>query len=196
MGHTHKYHLVLRLLVLYLLIITFCQFAGKRQIPAAVVLSLTLQDLVQQADLIVFGRCEEMISAWGAKRRRIFTDITVAPERCLKAGDCPARVKIRQLGGRVDNNSTKISGAPEFHKGERVILFLKRSFATCYQVLGLSQGKFSVIRRGDRFYVKRNLRGLTLVKKGGGGFQLDYQNGLKGEINLHRFISRVESYLR
>jgi len=196
MGHTHKYHLVLRLLLLYLLIITFCQFEGKRQVSAAVVLSLTLQDLVQQADLIVFGRCEEMISAWGAKRRRIFTNITVAPERCLKPCNCPSRITIRQLGGTVDDFSIKIAGAPEFQKGERVILFLKTSATTFYQVLGMSQGKFSIIRKGVSYYVMRNLRGLTLVKKGGGGFQLDYQDGLKGEINLHRFISRVESYLR
>lgn len=196
MGHTHKYHLVLRLLVLYLLIITFCQFAGKRQVSAAVVLSLTLEELVKQADLVVLGSCQETISAWDAEKKRIFTHIRVAIERCLKPCNCPSRITIRQLGGTVDDFSTKIAGAPEFQKGERVILFLKTSPTTFYQVLGMSQGKFSMIRKGASYYVMRNLRGLTLVKKGGGGFQLDYQDGLKGEINLHRFISRVESYLR
>jgi hypothetical protein len=196
MGHTHKYHFIVRLLALYLLISIPCQFAGNRQVSSAVVLSLSLKDLVQQADLIAFGRCEQMISAWDAERKQIFTDIQVALDRCLKASNCPGLVTIRQVGGKVDHMATQIPGAPEFHKGERVILFLRKSSATWYQVLGLSQGKFTVISRGGSFYVKRDLRGLTLVQKGADGFQLDHRNRLEGPVDLETFIRQVESYLR
>jgi hypothetical protein len=157
---------------------------------------LTLEDLVEQADLIVLGSCAKITSEWDAEGKRIFTYITVVLGRCLKGSDCPGRLQIRQLGGKVDSTLMKISGAPKFNQGETVILFLKRSCPAYYRIIGLSQGKFSVVRRGYASYVIRNLNELTLMKRSDGGFRLEQRNDLDRELDLTTFIGKVEFYLR
>ena len=187
--------ILIRFLASCLLVAAVTHFPAHRQASAAIVLSLTLQDLVQQADLIVLGRCGGMRSAWDAERKRIFTYVTVVPERCLKSGECPYSIQLRVLGGTVDDAAMTVAGTPKFHVNEGVILFLKKASTPYYQVLGLSQGKFSVIRRGNASYVTRDLDGLTLAKKMDGKFHLEQPREPEGEGDLDAFLNRIESYL-
>ena len=195
--HFHsKYHNALRLLIPCLLVITLSQFGALRQVSAAVVLSFSLEQLVQEADLVVLGSCVETTGAWDADKKVIFTYITLALEECLKGDPCPTPIRIQQLGGKVGEVLMTVTGAPKFYENERVILFLKKSSSNYYHVAGLAQGKYSVIQRGEAFYVKRNLAGLTLVKKSGPTPQLQSRNEPEEEVNLQRFIKTIQSYLR
>jgi len=191
------YHPMLRLLFSVILILTFCQLGAIPDVSATIVLALSLEELIRQADLIVLGRCEENISAWDSERKRIFTYITVVPQRCLKGSECPPLIKIRQLGGMVDNLAMTIAGSPSFSPNEKVVLFLRRSNSTYYQVLGMSQGKFSVIQRGtgEKPFVKRDLKHLTFLKRRGGEFHLEGQNELDQEIDLETFLKEIESHI-
>jgi hypothetical protein len=163
---------------------------------ASTVLSLGLQELVQRSELIVLGICEEMSSTWNKDRNAVFSYIRVIPEKCLKGSHFPTKITIEQLGGIVDNVSMTVVGEARFVEGERVILMLRKSSETCYRIIGLSQGKFSVIRRGDAFYVQRNLRELTLVKQENGEIRLHKGPAREKEIDLDTFIRKIEFYLR
>jgi hypothetical protein len=190
-----KYYPASKFLLTGLLILVLFQFTALRRTSATMVVSLTIQDLVQQADLIVLGRCQEMNSAWNADRSRILTFVSVVPERCFKGVECPSPILVFHLGGTVDNVAMNVTGTPKFSEGERVFLFLKRSSATYYRVLGLAQGKFSVIKKGKTVYVKRNLTELTLVKKNGGNFQFEQLREPEKEVELETFIRSVNVYL-
>jgi len=194
---SRMYHLMLRLLFSILLLLAFCQLDANREASATIVVSLSFEELIRQADLIVLGRCEDTLSAWDTERKKIFTYITIVPERCLKGSECPLRIYIRQLGGVVDNLAMTITGSPSFSPNERVVLFLRRSNTPYYQVLGMSQGKFSVIQRApvEKPYVKRDLKHLTFLKKRNGEFHLKDQNGPEQEIDLETFIKEIESLI-
>jgi hypothetical protein len=193
--HGRKHRWLGRFFVPCLLVAAGFLLLGQRHASAAVVLSLTLEDLVRQADLIVVGRCEHVMSAWDESGKKIFTYVTILPERCLKEMDCPSPVRLRILGGTIDNVAMSIAGTPRFEVNEGVILFLKRSSDAYYQVLGLSQGKFSIMHRKNTSYVIRNLRGLTLAKKEAGRYQLMDAQEKEWEVELDIFLRRIESYL-
>ena len=190
-----KYHLLFRFLVFSILLTILCQLAAYQKASASIVISLTLEDLTLQADLIVLGRCEEVHGTWNEDRSMIFTYITLSSEKCLKSSLCPSQVKIRHLGGAVNDTNMKVVGVPSFQKGERVILFLKGSSEGYYRIIGLSQGKFSIIRRGNDVYVKRALKGLTLVEKRNGQFRIIKGADKERDVDLETFLTRIRSHL-
>lgn len=191
----YRNQIIPRALISFLLIIAISCIYTLQQASATVVLSLTLQELVQQADQIVLGECEKMTSAWDDERKRIFTQVTVLTEQCLKGGECPPRIRIRTLGGTVGNIAMNVTGTSRFHEGERVFLFLKGSSGRFYQVLGLSQGKFSILSRGSRSFVRRDMSGLTRAKKRDGKFLFERAEQSE-EVDLQTFISTIQFFLR
>lgn len=198
MDICHKHTPVSRFLLTGLIILVLFQFASLRQTSATVILYLTLEELVQRAELIVIGRCEEKTSEWGVEREKIYTYITIAPERCLKGSECPPLVKIRLLGGRVGDMALTVPGTPRFQKYERVFLFLRRTPAFFYHVIGLSQGKFTIIRKGknNALFVKRNLSNLELLKKRDNKFYIEERNEPEREWIFENFIKEIKSHLR
>lgn len=195
MRRVHKCLLTLASLTLHFVIIALCLFGAQRQSNATTVLSFGFRELVRQADLIVMGRCEEVRGTWNEDRSMIFTYITLSSEKCLKSSLCPSQVKIRHLGGAVNDTNMKVVGAPSFQKGERVILFLKGSSEGYYRIIGLSQGKFSIIRRCNDVYVKRELKGLTLVEKRNGQFRIIKGADKERGVDLEIFLTRIRSHL-
>lgn len=198
MGKLRKHRLIVLFLLPGLLGLALSQLIAHREASATIVLYLTLEDLAQQADLIVQGRSKKITSAWDAERKRIFTYITIVSERCFKVTKCPPQIKIRQMGGVVDDVVMTIAGTPSFHQNERVLLFLKETSTSGYQILGMSQGKFSIIRSGEKggAYVKRDLSRLKLLKKKGSVFYSEDQNQPERRVDLESFIKEIESYSR
>lgn len=192
-----KHYPVSRFLLTVLLILVLFQTAALRQTSATIVLYLTLEELVQRADLIVIGRCEEKRSDWGVGGEKIYTYVKLAPEQCLKGNPCPSVVEIRQLGGSVGDIALSVPGTPRFHKNERVILFLSRSTAFFYQVIGLSQGKFSIFRKEGNsiLFAKRDLNSVEFLKKSDNQFYIEKSNERQKEWILENFIQEIESYL-
>jgi len=196
MGTLSKHHLLFRFLFLPLLATVFF-YPVPRQAFASIVVHLALEDLVRQADLIVLGSCEEKISSWDTKGKTILTNITIASERCFQASDCPPLIKVRQEGGTVDNVTLTVVGAPQFHKNERVILFLEETSSDDYRVIGLSQGKFTVIHRprDGKYYVQRDLSTLKFLKKEDNETFAEKPTELRKEAELESFINKIKSYL-
>ena len=179
-----------------ILILIICQLFTYSPVSATIVKYLSIDELVHQADLIVLGTCERIISAWDREKKNIYTFITVIPQRCLKGGECPPLIRIRQLGGAMDNLAMTIAGSPKFNPNEKVVLFLSRSGDTFYRVIGLSQGKFSVLERGpgEKPYVKRDLNDLTFINRGDTGSQIESRDLSELKVDLEAFITKIESF--
>lgn len=104
--------------------------------------TLTVAELVQQADTIVLGTVLEQVSAWNATHTSITTDVTLAVERVL-AGAPGARVTLQVEGGIVGGMGMRTSNDATFTPAERVLVFLD-THQVPSRLVGLKQGKFAV----------------------------------------------------
>jgi len=73
---------------------------------------------------------------------RIWTETQVAVSRTIK-GDAAGTITIREIGGQIGVNVTRIFGAPEYTPGENVLLFLTPSPRGDFQTTDLFVGKFT-----------------------------------------------------
>ncbi|HEY2322981.1 MAG TPA: PKD domain-containing protein, partial [Thermoanaerobaculia bacterium] len=73
---------------------------------------------------------------------RIWTETQVVVSRTIK-GDASGTITIREIGGRIGDNITKIFGAPEYTAGEDVLLFLTPTPRGDFQTMDLFVGKFT-----------------------------------------------------
>ena len=122
---------------------------------ATTVQKQTLDDMVSKAESIVIGRVINSQSSWTKNGKLILTQTTFEVQEGLK-GAATKTVTITTVGGRVGNSVLHVSGMPSFQPDETAVIFLERS-NNYLTVLGLSQGKFSVVN-GE---VSNHLSGLS-----------------------------------
>jgi hypothetical protein len=132
---------------------------------ATIVKSLSLDEMVKSADVVVHGRVERRVASWNEERTRIYTVSEIRVEESLKG---PARagevLRVRQLGGEVDGIAQTIAGNAKLAEGEEVILFLDRDEEKgLHYVVGMAQGKYAVDRKGAQPTVVRTLDGLSMA---------------------------------
>jgi PKD repeat protein len=72
---------------------------------------------------------------------RIWTETHVVVARTIK-GDAAGTITIREIGGQIGDNVTKIFGAPQYTVGENVLLFLTPTPRGDFQTTDLFVGKF------------------------------------------------------
>lgn len=137
MVHNHRHRRRLVPVVL-------CALLIAPAVEATVVLPADLSELVRASRAIVHGRVVAMTATWADGRRRIDTLVTVEVEAYLK-GDLGETVTIRVPGGQIGRYRSVMIGAPTFHEGDEVVLFLNTQGAAIPYVLGLSQGVFRVV---------------------------------------------------
>jgi hypothetical protein len=122
-------------LILILLVVAEAQ-AGVRQ--------MSLRELCDGADRIVFGGVDKIESRWSGNL--IVTDITIVPVENLKgAGTGPFAVTIP--GGTVGTTTLHAGESPVFAVNEQVVVFLKFGNTPC-GVYGWFRGKYTVV--GDQ----------------------------------------------
>jgi hypothetical protein len=115
-------------------------WAGVAQ--GSLVHSFSLQQLFEEADLIVVGEVNGSVSFWNDAHDTIYTEFTVAVEKTVK-GTAEGEVTVRLMGGTVDGKTLRVAGNAQMEKGERTLLVLRKS-GSFYVVIGMSQGKWSV----------------------------------------------------
>lgn len=76
----------------------------------------------------------------------LHTYVHVWPQRVLKGALGAEEVVLREPGGRDGAREERVFGAPEFHVGERCLLFLSRNADGTLQTNSLAMGKFGVQR--------------------------------------------------
>lgn len=117
---------------------------------ATVLVPIEFRELVNVSTTIVHGRVVDARAAWVDGRRAIETFLTIEADEYLK-GSGGGTVTVRVPGGRIGRYRTIFVGAPEFQRGDEVVLFL-RTYADRVAIVGLSQGAFRVVadRSGRR----------------------------------------------
>ena len=152
-------------------------------------LGLSLEDMVQQSDVIAIGSCTETQSVWVDKS--LVTLAKVSVNETLK-GTESSDLTVALPGGVDANRKFPIAmsypGAPRITPGEDVFLFLNSSgeVSGSYTVAGFSQGKFSIVKDEDgEPMVSRDLRQMSLQTNNGvrrGQNNLTPLSSLKNEV--------------
>lgn len=157
--------------------------------------ALSLEDMVNQSDVIAIGNCLETRSVW--VDRTLVTLATVSVSETLKGSESTSLTVV--LPGGADANrkfpvAVSYPGAPRLTPGEDVFLFLTSDsdfVGGGYMVTGFSQGKFSIVGDEDgepmvaRDLTKMSLQGNRGVRRGGANV-----------TPLSNFKAQVRGYLK
>jgi len=155
--------------------------------------ALSLEDMVNQSDVIAIGNCIETKSVW--VDRTLVTLATVSVGETLKGAEAGTLTVV--LPGGADANrkipvAVSYPGAPRLTPGEDVFLFLTSDpdFGGGYNVAGFSQGKFSIVNDEDgQPVVSRDLTRMSLQGDNG------VRRGNANVTPLATFKERVRGYL-
>ena len=156
--------------------------------------ALSLEDMVDQSDVIAVGNVQETRSAW--VDGTLVTLASVSVNETLKGAESGNLTVV--LPGGIDANrqvpvAVSYPGAPRMTPGEDVFLFLNSDvdYGLGYNVAGFAQGKFSIVSDEDGDpVVSRDLTRMTLksnngVRRGGANaIPLDtFKNQVKARLN-------------
>lgn len=112
-------------------------------LEAVLVIPMTFEQLVDEAEAVVYARVVDVRGQWTADRQGIDSVVTAEALRYLK-GDFGPRVVLRLPGGEAGGRIQVIPGAPVLREGDLVVLFLDARGPALPTLLGLSQGVFRV----------------------------------------------------
>ena len=121
-------------------------FAARAATPTSVV-APTFDELVARSESVVVAQVVATRSTWVDSRagRAIVTDVTFSIERTLKGPVYAAR-SLEFLGGTVADDTLHVTGLPEFHVGDRDVLFIKDSGRPVSPIVGFMYGRFRIVR--------------------------------------------------
>jgi len=124
---------------------------------------LTLEGLVQKSGRIIVGKCLSTESRWNDQSTLILTTSRFAVSEAIK-GSSDGFVTVTTIGGTLNGITQTVSGMPQFVEQEEVLLFLESARDGKWQPLGLSQGKFRILknRLTGESEVVHSLSGLQL----------------------------------
>ena len=156
-------------------------------------LALSLEDMVDQSDVIAIGNCTDTKSVW--VDGTLVTLASVSVNETLKGTEAGSLTVV--LPGGVDANrqvpvAVSYPGAPRMTPGEDVFLFLNSDvdYQLGYNVAGFAQGKFSIVNdEAGEPVVSRDLTRMTLQANNG------VRRGGANVISLANFKDRVKARL-
>src|SRR5579871_339692 len=110
-------------------------------VRATTLQQLSLNDIIQKSTAIVRGTVQQSVSS--LRGTVVYTHYTVRVSEVWK-GNYNAQVDVGVPGGVVNGFRETYSGAPELQNGQEYVLFLWTSKTGLTQVIGLSQGLFTL----------------------------------------------------
>jgi hypothetical protein len=122
--------------------------AALATLPGSTLRQLTLDDMIRQSTMIVHGTVQPgVVSSRGSM---IFSHYTVQVSETYKtpASQPASQIDFGVPGGSLNGLIQRYSGAPALTVGQDYVLFLWTSKTGLTQIIGLSQGLFSVISTG------------------------------------------------
>lgn len=113
---------------------------------SALMLKMSLAELVNESDWIVTGSVAGQESRWDAGHSSIITLVTVNVSRWIKgiSPDGKGTVIITVPGGRVGSEAQVVEDVAGFSNGEQVLIFLKGGNDGAMEVAGGFQGKYTI----------------------------------------------------
>jgi len=156
-------------------------------VQAAIIPSLSLEELVDQSEIILHGRIGRAWSAWDASHKYIWTHHQLTVIDSIRGAS--RSVVVSEPGGSLDGMNMAISGGLEYGAGEEVVVFLYRTPIGYMRATGYGQGKYTVTPQRR---VHANLKGLELMeRRAKGGVALSTLEGL----SVEDFKARVRAAL-
>ncbi|HKY43542.1 MAG TPA: hypothetical protein VJM50_10640 [Pyrinomonadaceae bacterium] len=156
--------------------------------------ALSLEDMVDQSDVIAIGNCLETKSVW--VDGTLVTLATVSVSETLKGAAESGSLTVVLPGGIDANREIPVAvsypGAPRLTPGENAFLFLNSDVdhGLGYNVAGFAQGKFSIVNDEDgEPVVSRDLTRMALQGDNG------VRRGGANVISLATFKDRVRARL-
>ena len=129
----------------------------------AMMIKLSLSDLVRRADAIIIGQVKAVGCEWSLNKEIIHTVAALQIEEILKGDLVFPLLYIQVPGGTIGDLTLGVSDVSVFAEGERVLVFIKslgntiniqnsmtvaqNSWAS-FEVLGKAQGKYSLDKNG------------------------------------------------
>ena len=135
-------------------------------VRATTLRSLSMSDLIQQSTSIVHVKVAGSGSAF--RGQEIYTYYQLQILETLKSGGA-STTQVAVPGGVAGGLRQSVAGAPSLSTGGEYVIFLWTSRSGLTQIMGLSQGLFSVIQdqAGNSLLVRPAASGLVLNQSGG-----------------------------
>ena len=113
-------------------------------------------ELVGQADLIAKTEVADVRCQWQNTKdgKVITTTVTFKVLEAIKGTSAP-QFEFTQLGGQVGSDGMHIAGLPEWHKGERDILFVAGNGKVVCPLVGITHGRYWVVKESGVEYVAK-----------------------------------------
>lgn len=83
-----------------------------------------LESMYEDADIVVFGKVENVIPSWKNKDGLVFTDSEFKVAKYYKNAQKTENIVIRQDGGTIDGLEYRNEDIPLFNEKEEYVLFL------------------------------------------------------------------------
>lgn len=120
----------------------------QTHVTATVIVPADFSEMVAESQLVVHGRVVEVRAQMVGSFRTIESVVTIAVQEAIK-GEPGNTVSVRVPGGHVGRYRRFMVGAPVFHPGEEVVLFLSGRAPAIPMPFGLNQGVYRVSRGAD-----------------------------------------------
>jgi len=134
---------------------------------ATTALFLSREDLVRISDVVVRVKVGKAITGESDDKTSLVTRTNIEVTQFLK-GTGSSRFVVEQFGGKYNGKTQRVLGDAKLVPGEDAIVFLKRGDQGMTYFSVLAQSVYHV---DDKGMARRNLDGLTLVKRSGNGMQ-------------------------
>jgi hypothetical protein len=112
-------------------------------VRALTVLPATFEELVRESAAVVHGRVRSVQAAWTVDRRTIQSTVTLDVVDAFK-GTATETATFVVPGGTAGGRILVVPGAPVFHAGDEVVVFLRGRAPTLPEPVGLSLGVYRV----------------------------------------------------
>jgi hypothetical protein len=122
-------------------------FSCALPVQSATLERLTLEDMIAKSTAIVRGKAVSSQAAFSG--RMIYTHYSIQVSESYK-GNGSGTLDVAVPGGVANNLRQTFSGAPELQADQEYVLFLWTGPSGITQIIGLTQGLFSVAAGADR----------------------------------------------
>lgn len=160
------------MLVVVVMIMIFCSMcvAPELQQPvpskanvSGMMLALSLEQLVEQADMILTGTVTGIETRGGPGSKIIYSNAVIAVDQVFKGQPGATTITVKVLGGTVDGVTQAVEDVASFRQNEKVLLFLKLNSDNTAAVVGNLQGK-GIIENGKISSVVASINKLSLAE--------------------------------
>ena len=162
-------------------------------LSATVLIPAEFREIVSGSQIIVHGRVSDVRAEWTSGRRRIESVITLQASSFYR-GTAARTVTFRVPGGQIGRYKSVTVGAPEFNRGDEVVLFLKANGPSIPSVFGLNQGVFRV--RVDARTGRRLVTQPIVMARGTAPEIVARGAGSRRPLPLDQFAAQVRTVLR